>query len=202
MKNKTYPLFSLITFLFIFSCQSDKVAGGSTDVETGGISGVAQFNGDASPVSNTKITLTRSSGLLFDSLASVTTDESGQFNFENLTPGNYAIESYHSATGKRNLNTNVAVQANQAANITSIMHTPGEITITNIPSEFKNDNYSLIIPELRLQKSLNVNTDSIVLEPIPAGVSLSIHYALDSVKQGLVVNLTLSESEQKVLAWP
>jgi hypothetical protein len=200
----------LLTFLIFISCeQTQDLAGGSTDVETGGISGVAKINGNSSLSEGTLITLNQvqqddegQARLLADSLYSTLVDQEGQFGFSSLSPGIYSIESYQASSGKRNLNAKVKVVSDSVTTVESIMHTPGSIKLMNIPLEFQNSSYSVYISDLRLQKSLKENTSILTLSDIPAGVSIEVRYQKSLIDQGLITTITLSEDLDATINWP
>lgn len=207
---------SLLSVAFMACDTKDPIAGGSTDVETGGISGVAKFNlsnlseeqlqeqSDViSTPEGTQIILTQlNDSNLSDSLAVTYADSLGRFDFDSIAPGFYSIESYHEPSGKRNLNVNVEVSKDSVVEVEELMHTPGKIIYRNIPQNLLDSNLIVYLPYLRSQYVLSVNADSLTIDSIPAGVNIEINYSVNGVDKGFLNEFTLPEDQSLYVEWP
>ena len=203
-----HSLTTLIGFLIIIGCtNTENIAGGSTDVETGGIAGVAYINADSTLSAGTQLILTKTNKSAInqidqiDSIATTTVNQEGLFEFSKLDSGLYNIEAYHSTTGKRNININIDVFNDSIQQIQSFMHTPSTLTLINIPEIYQSSNYQLYIPGFRLQKSLSVNTSEISIDSIPAGVKFELRISQNRSEIGFIAEFTLAENEDLVVEW-
>lgn len=207
---------SLLSVAFMACDTKGPVAGGSTDVETGGISGVAKFNLSnlseeqlqeqsevISTPEGTQIILTQlNDSNMSDSLAVTYADSLGRFDFDSIAPGFYSIESFHELSGKRNLNVNVEVSKDSVVEVEEIMHTPGKIIYRNIPQNLLDSNLIVYLPYLRSQYVLSVNADSLTIDSIPAGVNIEINYSVNGVDKGFLNEFTLPEDQSLYVEWP
>lgn len=206
LKNNFSHLLVVAFILLILACTSDEVAGGSTDVETGGIQVLAQFNGVDSTfetTEGTRLILNQvNDSLLADSLYKVKADFQGLAQFNNIPVGTYNLESFHRLSGKRNLNLEVEITADSITTVESTLHTPGSIKVVNIPDSILGLDYFVYIPSLRLQKSLSVNANSLSLDSIPAGASIEVRYGQELLDLGLIGKITLKEGQDAIVNWP
>ena len=125
-------LASLASALLLASCGDDKVAGGSTDTETGALAGVARLVGDA-PVAGALVEAhpgdpsSSASGPVAPRF-SATTDASGRWRIEGMPVGLWTLVLTESG-GKRALLVSRHVRTARTDSSVAILHTTATVRI-------------------------------------------------------------------------
>lgn len=189
---------SLLALIGITACSDQRVAGGSTDVETGGVVGLAAQAADGQAASGALILVQPTE--LADwtqrpSPDTVKCDSNGRFVVNSLKPGSYALESYHPGHGTRALRT-FNVQTSQNTDLGKILlHTPASMHLLmggNAPSALWLQG---------LNRSPRFVGDTLILDSIPAGTPLQLRLRLGN--RDTIVNLdALSPGQSLQMALP
>jgi hypothetical protein len=109
-----------------------------------------------------------------------TTDHAGHYSIKVAQPGSYTIEIASIDKGYRSLITGVKVTKNDTGLArNAIARMPGEIKIT-LPSTIDSTNGYLYVPGTAIYSLLSDAGNTVMLDSVPAGVGLSIYYAVKS----------------------
>jgi hypothetical protein len=190
MGFKLYTTISLL-FAFLFIACGDTKTAGSTDVETGGVAGVARHF-DGSPAGGTQVRLYPAS---FSSLQDVTEAESsyllesiasdsGGFEFSDVPAGAYNLEAYHSGARTRFLAKQIQVSPGESVNADEqILHTPGALLI-RFNAQTPELGYFFIEGSSRQVhvEASHISAGEVLLDSIPAGVAVDLKYQAEGME--------------------
>jgi hypothetical protein len=172
---------SVLRFCFYLSplafaaCWGEKTAGGSTDVETGGLAGVALQAQDHTPAAGARILLQRMDLNDWDQRPAPDTTQSdslGHFQFSQLPTGQYTLEVLHPGQGTRAVR-RIQIQQEIVHIDTVDLHTPGTLLIS--PT---NGIQSAWIEGF--QRPLHPVANALRLDSIPAGSPLQLRLRLQT----------------------
>jgi Concanavalin A-like lectin/glucanases superfamily/Domain of unknown function (DUF2341) len=200
MRLRPFTLLWLLGSILLasFSCTRLSVNGG------GGTEWEANINGNVldssgAPLANVRVILLPSSynpvtGLSIpDSLAD-TTDNLGHYSIITTQTGSYSIEAIDNNRGLRSLVTGVSVAGTDAVLVrNTIARIPGAIRII-LPQDVDRGSGYFCVAGTTVYSFIGDDTESVVLNSVPAGVSLSLFYAVRGnagqpqiIRQGVVV---------------
>lgn len=178
MINPRYAVLLLAVVLMLLSGCSLPTGGAGGETTNGLITGsvknddgssaaavmVRLFPSDYDPVKNTVPVLTD------------TTDSMGNYSFSPVTPGEYAVEATMAVKGKNALALGIYVAEDTITAPPCTLGVPGTIRVMLPPGSNGTSGY-LYIPGTDLFIFLNDNTDSAVLDSVPAGIIPGVCYA-------------------------
>jgi hypothetical protein len=174
--------FSGCALLAAFSCSSPVViGGGGTEWEAKVIGLVRDSSGG--PLANARVLLLPSmynpvsEPAIPDSLTD-TTDNSGHYSIAVTDTGIYSIEVAGIDKGYRSLVPGVKVSRDDTVLVhNAVARLPGTINVT-LPSNVDSTNGYFYIPGTTMYALLSNVSGTVLLDSVPAGVSVSIYYAV------------------------
>jgi hypothetical protein len=180
---KTILLFlSGCALLAALSCSSPVVSGGGGTEWEAKISGQVRDSSGV-PLANARVLLLPSmynpvsEPAIPDSLTD-TTDNSGHYSIAVTDTGRYSIEVADIDKGYRALVPGVKVSRDDTVLVhNAVARLPGVISVT-LPSNIDSTNGYFYIPGTTMYALLGNAGGTVVLDSVPAGVSLSIYYAV------------------------
>jgi hypothetical protein len=165
------------------ACGGGPTAGGSTDVETGGVAGQLAQAADTSWAVGARVRLFAldpdSLGLRAQGAGAVDsawTDSLGRFAISQVPQGQYALEMYHPSHGTRGLN---YVQVTDSARDMGLqlLHTPARVAVSwDTALQFE----SLWMEGLGRSVKPVQGQSTVLLDSIPAGVELKLKAKLQN----------------------
>lgn len=178
--------------VLLWGCGSDPVAGGSTDTETGAVTGFATRL-DGRPVPGATILAFRadtntSAPALLARKSTAALD--GSYRLDSLTAGRWTFE-YIAPDGYRGLAQSVLVQAGKIDTPRSVLHTPSRIRLKE-----STDTTTPWIAGTAHQGRLAAGFW--VLDSVPAGAPLVVRRGLGNASQ-VVARLVLAPAQDSLL---
>jgi hypothetical protein len=169
--------------LFLACTNLQNVAGG---IEGGNT--VATINGNiadstSAPLADVRVLLLPSAynpvtGLAISSLPADTTNGSGNYSIRVAQTGSYTIEALDNGKGYRSLVTGVSASGKDTILVrNAIARAPGVIKIA-LPADVDRVNGYFYLLGTTSYSFVGDDTETVVLDSVPAGMSLSIYYAV------------------------
>jgi Concanavalin A-like lectin/glucanases superfamily/Domain of unknown function (DUF2341) len=157
----------------------------------GGIEGgntVATITGNiadstSAPLADVRVLLLPSAynpvtGQAISSLPADTTNSSGNYSIKVAQTGSYTIEAVDNGEGNRTLVTGVSVTGKDTMLVRNAIARPSGVITIALPADVDRGNGYFYVQGTTVYSFVGDDTETVALDSVPAGVSLSIYYAV------------------------